>query len=52
LYEIETDDIASVFKELKRREAEAWVISDTLDLRDFSTSIFEVIGNKVTGQTR
>jgi hypothetical protein len=52
LYEIETDDLASVFKEVKKREAETWVISDTLDLSDFSTSIFEVIGDKVTAQRR
>ena len=52
LYEIDTDDLASVFKEVKKREAETWVISDTLDLSDFSTSIFEVIGDKVTAQRR
>ena len=52
LYEIETDDIASVFKEVKKREAQTWIISDTLDLSDFSTSIFEAIGDKVAAQRR
>ena len=52
LYEIETDDLASVLKELKKREAEAWVISDTLDLRDFGTWVFEVLGDKVMAQKR
>jgi hypothetical protein len=52
LYEIETDDLTSVFKEVKKREAETWVISDTLDLSDFSASIFEVISDKVTVQRR
>ena len=52
LYEIETDDLAGVLKELKKREAEAWVISDTLDLSDFGTWVFEVIGSKVTAQKR
>jgi len=52
LYEVETDDLASVLKEVKKREAETWVISDTLDISDFSTSIFEVIGDKIIGGKR
>jgi hypothetical protein len=52
LYELETDDLASVLKEVKKREAETWVISDTLDVSDFSTAIFEMIGDKVRGERR
>lgn len=47
VYELETDDVPAVLNEVKKREAETWVISETLDVSDFSTSIFEVIGNKV-----
>jgi hypothetical protein len=50
LYELETDDLASVLAEVKKREAEVWVISDALDISDLSTSIFEVIGDKVAGK--
>ena len=52
LYELETDDLASILKEVKKREAETWVISDTLDVSDFSTAIFEMIGDKVRGERR
>jgi hypothetical protein len=34
------------------REAETWVISDTLDLSAFSTWIFEVINGKLTARGR
>lgn len=50
LYELETDDLASVLKEVKKREVETWVISDTLDISNISTLIFEVVGDKVRGE--
>lgn len=50
LYELDTDDLPGVLEEVKRREAETWVISSCLDLTDFSTSIFEVLGEKVRAQ--
>jgi hypothetical protein len=40
LHELEADDLGSVLKAVKKREAETWVISDMLDVSDFSTSIF------------
>jgi hypothetical protein len=42
LHELEPDDLGSVLKEVKKREAETWVINDMLDVSDFSTSAFRV----------